>query len=105
MNLVGIENITPYKDVFEYSIYEYEDTIDLGNKDLLLCDLKVILTKVEEVYISRMNKSLQIIALIKNLKSEIDKNKFEEEVKEFIFQEIYEENLEKENIDVMFIQG
>lgn len=105
MNIVGIENITPYEGVYEFSIYEYEGDIDLGNKELFVCDLKVILTKVQQPYIERLNKSVQAVALISRLNTKVDKIQIQEDVKELIFQEIYDENLEKENIDIMFIES
>lgn len=104
MNLVGIENITPYEGVFEFSLYKYEDEINLGDKESFVCDLRVILTKVQESYIQRINKSVVALVLVENLNLKSDKLAIEESVKEFIFQEVYEENLTKENIEVMFIE-
>lgn len=105
MNIVGIENITPYEGVYEFNVYEYEGDIDLGNKDSFICDLKVILTKVQTPYIERINKSVQAIALVSNLNTKFDKSKVKDGIEELIFQEICDENLEKENIDIMFIES
>lgn len=105
MNLVGIESITPYEGVFEFSVYKYDDKIDLGNKELFVCDLKIILTKVQEVYVQKLNKKVQALALVSNLNTNIKTTSIQEEIMELIFQEVYEENLEKENIDIMFIKS
>lgn len=105
MNLVGIENITPYKNIFEFNVYKYEDEIDLGNKDLFVCELKVIPIDIEDVYVQRLNKSVEVLALIKNLNQNLDKISILEEIKDFILEEIWIENLEKENIHISFIES
>lgn len=105
MNLVGIENITPYKNIFEFNVYKYEDEIDLGNKDLFVCELKVIPIDIEDVYVQRLNRSVEVLALIKNLNQNLDKISILEEVKDFILEEIWIENLEKENIHISFIES
>ncbi|MEG0842839.1 MAG: hypothetical protein RSB70_06965 [Clostridium sp.] len=104
MNLVGIDSITPYEGVYEFSVYKYDDKIDLGNKELFVCDLKIVLTKVKKQYIEKLNKSVNALCLVKNVNLNIDKKNLKEELKEFIFQEVYEENLQKDNIDIMFIE-
>ncbi|GAA3657259.1 hypothetical protein [Asaccharospora irregularis] len=105
MNLVGIENITPYKNIFEFNVYKYEDEIDLGNKDLFVCELKVIPIDIEDVYVQRLNRSVEVLALIKNLNQNLDKISILEEIKDFILEEIWIENLEKENIHISFIES
>lgn len=105
MNLVGIENITPYKNIFEFNVYKYDDEIDLGNKDLFVCELKVIPIDIEDVYVQRLNRSVEVLALIKNLNQNLDKISILEEIKDFILEEIWIENLEKENIHISFIES
>ena len=102
MNLLGIEEITPYKDSFEFKILKYDNKIELGNENSFICDLKVIIERIDEIYIDKFKKSFKVIALVKNLTIEeisID------DIKEFILDEVWIENLEKDNIDVMFIKG
>ena len=65
-------------------------------------DLKVIIERIDEIYRDKFEQSFKVIALIKNLTIEeipID------DIKEFILDEVWIENLEKDNIDVMFIKG
>lgn len=102
MNLVGIEEITPYKDSFEFKLFKYDDKIELGNDNSFICDLKVIIERIDKIYRDKFEQSFKVIALIKNLTIEeipID------DIKEFILDEVWIENLEKDNIDVMFIKG
>ena len=102
MNLVGIEEITPYKDSFEFKLFKYDDKIELGNDNSFICDLKVIIERIDEIYRDKFEQSFKVIALIKNLTIEeipID------DIKEFILDEVWIENLEKDNIDVMYKRG
>ena len=102
MNLVGIEEITPYKDSFEFKLFKYDDKIELGNDNSFICDLKVIVERIDEIYRDKFEQSFKVMALIRNLTIEeisID------DIKEFILDEVWIENLEKDNIDVMFIKG
>ncbi|MEG2353615.1 MAG: hypothetical protein RSB70_03110 [Clostridium sp.] len=102
MSLVGIEEITPYKDSFEFKLFKYDDKIELGNKDSFICDLKVIVERIDEVYIKKFDKSFKLIALATNLNNN---DISVDDIKEFILDEVWIENLEKDNIDVMFIKG
>lgn len=102
MNLVGIEEITPYKDSFEFKLFKYDDKIELGNENSFICDLKVIVEKIDDIYISKFNKSFNVIALVKNLNN---KDISVDDIKEFILDEILIDDLENNDIDVMFIKG
>jgi len=101
MNLVGIEEITPYKDSFEFKLFKYDDKIELGNENSFICDLKVIIQKIDEVYIEKFKNSINVIAIVKNL-NKIDISV--DDIKEFILDEILIDNLEEDNIDVMFVK-
>ena len=101
MNLVGIEEITPYKDSFEFKLFKYDDKIELGNEDSFICDLKVIIQKIDEIYIEKFENSINVIAIVKNL-NKIDISV--DDIKEFILDEILIDNLEEDNIDVMFVK-
>jgi len=101
MNLVGIEEITPYKDSFEFKLFKYDDKIELGNENSFICDLKVIIQKIDEIYIEKFENSINVIAIVKNL-NKIDISV--DDIKEFILDEILIDNLEEDNIDVMFVK-
>jgi len=105
MSLVGIENITPYEGVVEFKVYKYDDEIDLGDKNLFVCDLKIVMVKVNPIYVEKIGKSVDALALVTNLNLNAEKLSIKDEIKKFILDEIWEENLEKENIDVMFIES
>ena len=101
MNLVGIEEITPYKDSFEFKLFKYDDKIELGNENSFICDLKVIIQKIDEIYIEKFENSINVIAIVKNL-NKIDISV--DDIKEFILDEVLIDNLEEDNIDVMFVK-
>ncbi len=105
MNIVGIENIVPYKDVYEFKVFEYNDKIDLCNKELFVCDMKVVINRVDSKYENKVEKPMEILALVKNLNSNVDKLTIEDNLKELVLDEVWEENLLKENIELMFIEG
>ena len=106
MNLVGLEIINPYKGVYEFKVYKYDDEINLSDENLFVCDLKVVLNQLDSMYINKIEKSVEILALVKNFNSNIE-DLCEEDIKSFILDEIWEEDLEfkKENIEVMFIKA
>ena len=108
MNLVGIENITPYDGVIEFKLYKYDDRIDLGDQKLFVCDLKIIIMKVNPIYSERLGKTADALGLVSNLNSKFKNKSISNDIKEFISNEvieIVEANLEKENIDLMFIES
>lgn len=61
--------------------------------------------KVNPIYVEKIGKSVDTLALVTNLNSNTDKLSIKDEIKKFILDEIWEQNLEKENIDVMFIES
>lgn len=105
MNLAGIEEITPFEGVAEFKIYKYDDRIDLSDKEQFICDLKLVSIKVNPIYVERIGKSMDMLALVKNVNPKLDKSSIKEDIKSFILDEIWEESLEKENIDVIFIES
>ncbi|NMS89494.1 hypothetical protein HGQ85_06100 [Clostridioides difficile] len=105
MDYVGIENITSYENVHEFSVYNYDDEITLGSEELYVCELRVVLIKVNSLYIERLNKSVEAMALVKNLKKDLDKAIVVNKIKNFVLDEIWVENLVKENIEVIFVES
>ncbi|RDY24436.1 hypothetical protein CHF27_003515 [Romboutsia maritimum] len=106
MDLVGLEIINPYEGVYEFKVYKYDDEINLSDENLFVCDLKVVINKLESIYINKVDKQVEILALVRNLNLKLQCVS-EEEIKEFILQEIWEEDLDlkKQNIEVMFIKA
>ncbi|KPI47316.1 hypothetical protein IM33_18015 [Clostridioides difficile] len=105
MDYVGIENITPYENVYEFNVYEYDDEITLGSEELYVCELRVVLIKVNSLYVKRLNKSVEAMVLVKNLKKDLDKALVVNKIKNFVLDEIWVENLVKENIEVIFVES
>ncbi|MCC0651040.1 MULTISPECIES: hypothetical protein [unclassified Clostridioides] len=105
MEFIGIENITPYENIYEFSVYKYDDEITLGSEDLYICELRVILIKVNSLYVERLNKSVEAMVLVKNLKKDLGKELIVDKIKKFVLDEIWVENLVKENIEVIFVES
>ena len=105
MDYIGIENITPYENTYEFSVYEYDDEIILGSEKLYVCELMVVLIKVNSLYVERLNKSVEAMVLVKNLKKDLDKTLVVNKIKNFVLDEIWVENLVKENIEVIFVES
>ncbi|HGM3507286.1 hypothetical protein KGF42_07075 [Clostridioides sp. ZZV15-6383] len=105
MDYVGIENITPYENVYEFNVYKYDDEITLGSEELYVCELRVVLIKVNSLYVKRLNKSVEAMVLVKNLKKDLDKALVVNKIKNFVLDEIWVENLVKENIEVIFVES
>lgn len=105
MDYVGIENITPYENVYEFNVYKYDDEITLGSEELYVCELRVVLIKVNSLYVKRFNKSVEAMVLVKNLKKDLDKALVVNKIKNFVLDEIWVENLVKENIEVIFVES
>ncbi len=105
MNLVGIETILPYKDVYEFKVYKYDDEIDLCNKQLFVCDIKVIITRVDEMYSARMQETIEVLGLVSNIPSDINKSSITDDLKDLILDEVWEEGIKQENIKLMFIES
>lgn len=105
MEFIGIENITPYENIYEFSVYKYDDEITLGSEELYICELRVILIKVNSLYVERLNKSVEAMVLVKNLKKDLGKEFIIDKIKKFVLDEIWVENLVKENIEVIFVES
>ena len=101
MDLVVLENIIPYQDTYEYKVYKYNDEINMNEKDQFVCDLKVIINRIQPIYESKIEKKIETIALVKNLN--IDKSLVEEEIRQLISDEVIEQDLIKEEIEIIFI--
>lgn len=105
MDLIGIEEITPHEGVAKFNIYKYSDEIDLGNKEQFVCNLKLIMLRINPIYADRMGKNADMLALVEDLNPSIDKNNIKQYIEKFILDEIWEEDIKKDNIKMMFIEG
>jgi len=110
MDLVFIEEISLFEDVYEFKVYEYDSEINLNDKESFVCDLKIMINKVNENFISKVNQKLEAISLVKNLNNKYQSNKvkfeeIEKSLKEGIFQELEEIDLEKNDIEIVFTRS
>ena len=105
MNLVAIEDINPFNDLYEFKVYEYDYEINIGNVDLFVCDLKVIISRVNEAFITRIGKIIQVTALVSNINSKYNSVELEDSIKSVVLDEIYEENVNENNIEVIIIRS
>lgn len=71
MDFIGIEEIQPYENIYEYKIYEYDDVIELGNEEKFICDIKFIQLNINPVYKDRgIDESVGYI-VVENLSKNI----------------------------------
>lgn len=70
-----------------------------------MCELRVVLIKVNSLYVERLHKSVEAMVLVKNLKKDLDKTLVVNKIKNFVLDEIWVENLVKENIEVIFVES
>ncbi len=104
MDFIGIEEIQPYENIYEYKIYEYDDVIELGNEEKFICDIKFIQLNINPVYKDRgIDESVGYIVvenLSKNIK--MSSTNLEKKIKNFIMQEIPLINMKESSINVIF---
>ncbi|WP_027701071.1 hypothetical protein [Metaclostridioides mangenotii] len=102
MDLIGIENITPYKNQVEFSIYKFDDEINIGDKENFVCDVKVVIMEVEDSLVERLGITTQALAIVENYGEYISQNDFEDKLKKFIIEEVLIADLNKENIELIY---
>ncbi|WP_315167768.1 hypothetical protein [Metaclostridioides mangenotii] len=102
MDLIGIENITPYKNQVEFSIYKFDDEINIGDKDSFVCDVKVVIMEVEDSLVERLGRETQALAIVEKYSEYNNQNDFEDKLKKFIIEEVLIANLNKENIELIY---
>ncbi|OPJ56343.1 hypothetical protein [Alkalithermobacter paradoxus] len=98
MRFLGLEEIQPYKNLHQFKIFEYDDEIDLNNKEKYICDLKVIRMDINEMYIQKGFEENIYCAIIYNLNKNIDLNELKEGIKAFILEEIPSTSTQSINI-------
>ena len=102
MDLIGIENITPYKNQVEFSIYKFDDEINIGDKENFVCDVKVVIMEVEDSLVERLGITTQALAIVENYGEYNNQNDFEDKLKKFIVEEVLIADLNKENIELIY---
>lgn len=111
MDFVLIEEISLFKYLYEFKVYEYNDEINLNDKNSFVCNIRVFISKVNPIFSNKTNQKLKATILVENLNENYYKKlnsnqnikiEFKEEIIENIYQEIEDIELEKENIEVLF---
>ena len=107
MRFIGLEEINPYKGLYEYKIFKYDDKIELGNKNNFICNLRVMVLNIEEIYLEKDLPKSKNIVLISNLNLDIDVsiNELKKGIVDFISEELLLLEINVENIDIEFIKS
>ena len=107
MRFIGLEEINPYNDLYEYKIFKYDDKIELGNKDSFVCDLRLIALNIEEAYIEKNISNSKAIVTISNLNENIDisKDELNNGLVYFILEELPLLDINQDNLDIDFIKS
>ncbi|WP_099190689.1 hypothetical protein [Tepidibacter mesophilus] len=104
MDIIGIEEIQAYENIYQYKIFKYDDIIELGNEEKFICDLKFIQLNINPLYKDRGIDESVGYAVVENLSEniEISHYSFEKKIKNFIMQEIPLINMKETSINVIF---
>lgn len=104
MDFIGIEEIQPYENIYEYKLFKYDDVIELGNEEKFICDLKFIQLNINPVYKGKGIEETVGYAVVENLckNIKISRENIEKKIKNFIIQEIPLINMKETSINVIF---
>lgn len=102
MKFSFVENIQPYENSWEYSLYKYDDVIQMGDSDSYICTARIIMLEPQEVYVRKNVFGKKFYVVIEDfMGSCCSKEEFEESIFEFVKEEIVQyEN--KDQIVVLF---
>lgn len=103
MNLIGLEEIVPYGNLYEYKVFLYDDVIEIGNMDKYVCDLKFIKLEVDTIYKDKGFNNIGY-AVVENLNRDINISleELEEKIRSLILEEVPLIDVEKRSINVIF---
>ncbi len=104
MNFIGIEEIQVYKNKYQYKVFEYDDVIEIGNKEKYICDLTFIKLEIEDIYIEKGFEENVAYAIVENLneKANYSLEEINQKIKDFIINEIPLVKIDKGSINVVF---
>jgi len=105
MRFIGLEEINPYKDIYDYKIFRYDDKIELGNSNSFICNLSVITLSTEEVFIQKGFPKSKVVAIISDFSDQIDLKELNEGIINFIQEELPLLDINEENIDIKVIKS
>lgn len=102
MDLVLLEEIVLFENVFEFKVYKYSDEINLNDKSNFICNIKVIINKVKKEYQNKTDKKEEVLVLLNNLNIPYS-FELENEIKYLIYNELI--NIKIEDIKVLTIKS
>ncbi|KXZ40340.1 hypothetical protein SAMN05661008_00106 [Alkalithermobacter thermoalcaliphilus JW-YL-7 = DSM 7308] len=97
MRFIGLEEIHPYKNLYQFKIFEYDDEINLSEKGKYICDLKVFKLDINDSYIKKGFKETYYV-LLQNINKDIKLTA--DEIKKGIQNFIKEEIIDIKDEDV-----
>lgn len=103
MDFVLIEEIVLFENTYEFKVYKYNDEINLNNKEDFVCNLTVLINRVNSAFLSRTDEKVKATVLVKNLNGKFDN--FTNSIRNCIYQEIDEIDLEVKNIEILFCES
>ncbi|MFI3210001.1 MAG: hypothetical protein R3Y64_02950 [Peptostreptococcaceae bacterium] len=103
MDFVLIEEIVLFENTYEFKVYKYNDEINLNNKEDFVCNLTVLINRVNSAFLSRTDEKVKSTVLVKNLNGKFDN--FTNSIRNCIYQEIDEIDLEVKNIEILFCES
>ena len=104
MDLVLLEEIVLFENVFEFRVYKYSDEINLNDKTNFICNLKVIINNVKKEYENKTDKKKEVLVLLDNLNLNYP-NELENSIKNLVYDELIENNINKEDIKILIIKS
>lgn len=104
MDLVLLEEIVLFENVFEFRVYKYSDEINLNDKTNFICNLKVIINNVKKEYENKTDKKKEVLVLLDNLNLNYS-NELENSIKNLVYDELIENNINKEDIKILIIKS
>ncbi len=103
MDFVLIEEIVLFENTYEFKVYKYNDEINLNNKEDFVCNLTVLINRVNSAFLSRTDEKVKATVLVKNLNGKFDD--FTNSIRSCIYQEVDEIDLEIKNIEILFCES
>ena len=104
MTLLLPPEIALFATAFQFGVYNYRDEINLNDKTNFICNLKVIINKVKKEYENKTDKKKEVLVLLDKLNLNYS-NELENSIKNLVYDELIENNINKEDIKILIIKS